>query len=367
MKILHAGNMVNLGYFIVNQLRQDGLDVDLLMEKNPPFMSNPSDIDQSLQNSYPDWIHFFDKSKKSWKFDIIKLMRNKEYDLIHAYVEFPIFSQFSNKKYVAYAQGSDLRELAISNSIRGIMLRRAYRKARVVITAQPDHIDVINKLNLKNWLFLPVPWDMNFFKPISYQSEFKNKFVIFHPASLFWKLKGNDILIKGFAEFSKEHLDSLLLIVDRGIDSIKTKELIKKLQIENQVQFISGPLNRHDLLKYYNICDVVADQFIVGSMGSISLESMLCEKPVITYIKLDLHQQVYSEIPPIISVSTTKDVVNSLELLKNEKTRKIIGKQGRVWTMKYHSPHTFSANLKTIYLSILNGDSIDTIKSKIIK
>jgi hypothetical protein len=105
----------------------------------------------------------------------------------------------------------------------------------------------------------------------------------------------------------------------------------------------------------------------VGSMGSIALESMLCEKPVITYIKLDLHQRAYSEIPPIISVSTPKDIVTSLELLKDEKTRKIIGKQGRVWTMKYHSPHTFSINLKTIYHSILNGDSIDTMKSKIIE
>jgi len=35
MKILHVGNMVNLGYLIVNHLRTERIKEELLMEKTP--------------------------------------------------------------------------------------------------------------------------------------------------------------------------------------------------------------------------------------------------------------------------------------------------------------------------------------------
>jgi len=162
MRILHAGNMVNLGYVVVNNLRKVGVDADLLTEKNPHKMSDPVNIDSSLKENYPDWIKLFDKKKANWKIDVLKTMRDKKYDLIHSYVEFPIFSYISRRPFLAYAQGSDLRELAFSKSLKGNLLRRAYKKAKVVITAQPDHVPLMSKLKITRWLFLPVPWEFTF-------------------------------------------------------------------------------------------------------------------------------------------------------------------------------------------------------------
>ena len=42
--------MVNLGYIIARQLRKNNLDVDLLMEKNPPKTSDPLKFDPELKN-----------------------------------------------------------------------------------------------------------------------------------------------------------------------------------------------------------------------------------------------------------------------------------------------------------------------------
>ena len=71
MRILHAGNMVNLGYVITKQLRNENVDAELVMEKNPTQMSDPLVFDPDL-TKYPEWIHFINKTKLSWKLNLIK-------------------------------------------------------------------------------------------------------------------------------------------------------------------------------------------------------------------------------------------------------------------------------------------------------
>jgi len=206
MKILYAGNMANVGYMICRQLRKDGIDIELLMEKNPPITSDPLNFDPELTNKYPDWIILYDKTKSSWKFDILKTMRNKKYDLIHAHVELPIFAYLSRRPYIAQVLGSDLRELAFQQSLRGWLLRRAYKKAKVIFFYEPLDPVLLAKLNLNTGIHLPVMWDTSFFKPKTIDKKnYNNYFVIFHPANLEWRLKGNDILIKGFAKFVQIH------------------------------------------------------------------------------------------------------------------------------------------------------------------
>ena len=110
MKILFAGNMANLGYFIAKQLRIHNVDVTLLMENNPVITSDPTKNDKSLEGKFPTWIKFYDRSSKTWPLQIIREMRKKKYDLIIAFVELPMFAQFSGKPFVVQTQGSDLRE-----------------------------------------------------------------------------------------------------------------------------------------------------------------------------------------------------------------------------------------------------------------
>jgi len=250
MKVLLAGNLVNLGYTLSRELRKVGIESELIMERNPHGISDPKTFDPNLLSKYPNWIKFIDRNKSGWKRGIIKTMRDRKYDLIHAYTEYPIFAYVSRRRFIANPTGSDLRELAFSNSLRGILLRRAYHRAKVVVASSPEVIELLSKLKVKHTIFLPVLMDLSFFKPNEHSSKL-DKFTIFHPVNLDWKVKGNDKLIRGFAKFVKEFPQSLLIIVDRGIDSQRTHELVRKLELENNVQFVKGPLNYHELLNYY--------------------------------------------------------------------------------------------------------------------
>lgn len=359
--------MANLGYVICRHLRKAGLDVELLIERNPPKGSDPLRFDPTLNGQYPDWISFFDKSKSTWKFDVIKKMRQKKYDLIHAYVEFPIFAYFSRKPFIAHIQGSDFRELAQSNTLRGYLLRRAYRKAKAILFFQPDHLPLFSKLKLNNEIFVAPLWDTSFFKSQNNFKLDKKKFVIFHPANLEFRLKGNDKLIKGFAEFVKNNPESNLVIVDRGIDSNKVHGLVKDLVIEDKVEFVKGPLNASQLLKFYNSSEVIADQFVLGALGSIGWESFSCKKPLLAFVNEKQYSDVYGESPPVANAFDSKEIADSLKKLVDDEFRKEIGIKGYEWLTKHHSSELFTRKIMKIYESILENKPINQIRYDVSK
>lgn len=366
MNILYAGNLVNVGYYHVRQLRKMRIDIDLLMEKDPPNNSNPLLRDPNLQ-SYPDWIIFYDKKRTNWKFQIIKKMRDSKYDLIHAHVELPIFAYLSRRKFITQTLGSDLSEMAFSNTIRGFLLRRAYRKAKVVIFSTPDQPVMLNKIGIKNTIYLPIISDPSFFQPLStVDKRYSDKFVIFHPANHIWSVKGNDILIRGFAEFAKNHSDALLIAIDFGIDREKSKTLIKSLGIEDRVIFFNK-MNGPELLFHYNISDVIADQFISDGLGGIGMEALSCKKPLIVKSGRDAYQDLLPESPPVLDASTPDEIRNHLEYLRDKNIRIKIGENGRRWMEKYFSPELIARKSMIIYESVVNNEPIEKIREKILQ
>jgi len=367
MKILHAGNMMNLGYVNAKYLRQKAIDSELLMETNPPMGSDPLKFDSSLNNQLPSWIYFYDKKKSSWKFHIVKKMREKQYDLIHAYVELPIFSYVSRKPFIVQTQGSDFRELALSNSIRGILLRRAYKKAKLIILSQADHVKLVSKFKINNSIFMPIMWNTDFFSPKHFDKKLvDDKFVIFHPTRQNWQGKKNHILVQGFAEFVKNNPNSILVILNFGPDKDKARNLVSKLGIEKNVNLIEKRLDSTTLLEYYNRCDVVADQFgITGSIGATTLEAMSCQKPMLISVDDELHNRLYGDEIPAIRAIDPKSVSQKLDMLKDKQTRNEIGKKSREWVLKHHSPEIVTKKLKIVYSSILNDESIINIREKL--
>ncbi len=365
MKILQAGNLANVGYLTTKQLRKNKMDVDFLLD---PSGSDPANLDPDLKNGYPDWCIQYHRNKPFWKLKILKTMRKKKYDLIHAYVELPLFAYFSGKKFVVQALGSDFREMAVSNSFRGFLLRRAYKKAKTILFSMPDHLPIYSKLGLKNGIFFPLLVDLSFFKPqkIS-KDEYPGKFLILHPTNLIWRHKRNDYLLQGFANFIKTNHNSILIIIEKGEDSKKTKQLVTELGLQENVKFVKGPLNAPELLRYYNMVDVVADSFLFPAMSGITNEALCCGKPVITCYSKDAFEGVYPEYPPILNASNPSEICQQLEILVDEKKRIEIGKKSREWIMKYNNPNFYCEKLRTIYESVLNGENIEQTREKLRK
>lgn len=364
MKILYVGNLANIGYYHVKELRKLSVDIDLLMEKNPLPTADPLLRDPTL-SEYPHWIRLYDRKKSSWKIDILRMMRESKYDLIHAHAELPIFASFSGKPFIAQTMGSDLSEMVFTNSLRGIFLRRAYKKAKVILYGTPDQPSLLKQLKMKNTVFLPLISDFSFFKPQKIVDErFKDKFVIFHPASHIWDIKGNDIIIISFSKFLKINPHAILIIINWGKDRERSKELVKSLGIENNV-LILEQLSAKELLYYYNICDVVADQFIQPGIGAIGIETLFCEKPLIIKCDENAYHGLYPEPIPLLNASTVAEILEKLKQSMNEKTRFQLAKNGKEWAEKYLSPNVIARKSVSIYESVLNGDKIGIIREKI--
>lgn len=363
-KILIAGNMVNQGFVTARELRKRDMDVQLLMEKNPKLTADPAYLDPNLKNNYPDWINIFDKSNKNWKFEVIRIM--KKFDLIHAFVEFPIFASFSGKPFISHSQGADFRELSTSKSLRGFLLRRAYKKSKIIIYTQPDYWKINEKILNEKGIFVPIIWDKTDW-PRFEKTEKNSKLTIFHPANLDFIGKKNQIFIEGFEKFIKKFPEAHLIIVDRGIDSEKTHELVEKLKIKNFTEFVDGPLDKIKMAEFYSKSDIIADQFGVGSMGSVALESMIYEKPVIIYIDQESHRKSYGSVPPVSCAKTPSEVFDVLVQLKEEKYRIKIGKELRTWFDEYHSLEKITNRISTIYDSIEKGYDINKTREEISK
>lgn len=364
MKILYAGNTANIGYNIANHMRKIYVDMELLMQKNPGVESDPIIRDPSLNKIYPKWINFYDKTKSHWKISILKKMQ--KYDLIFANSGLILYSYFSQKPYIAQPIGSELRVTAFSKSLKGFLMRRSLHKASVVIIATPSQESLLKKLKIKNYFVIPCHLEISFFPPQTGQkTDFFDTFTVFHPTNLNWEAKGNDILIKGFALFLKNHPKTILLIVKHGKDLKKTYELVKTLNIEKNVKFVKGPLTYEQLKHYYHNADVIADQFIGSEIGAIGREVMCSQKPLLANFDETSYKTQFGTVPPILRTKSPDEINLKLELLVDDKIRDRYGKDGRLWMEKNNLMDVFAEKYKIICESIISKENFIILKTKI--
>jgi len=334
LRLLIAGNLANTGYYLASKLQNNGIQVDLLMESNPTFESDPKNSGLLDGKHYPSWIKFYDK-KRGWKKNIIKIMR--KYDLILAATEYPIFAMFSLKPFIALATGSDIYELAQSNTLKGFLIRLAYSCAKIVIFTLPTQLPYIQKLNIKKVVFLPL---FRRVENVEYEKEnikTKNKFIFFHPTNHLWRVKHNEIFLKAYIKLANSRNDIFLITINRGEDAKKSIELLKTSNIEGKYKILPSTLNQKELSDYYHSSDAIADQFGVGSFGFIGIEVLHIGKPLICYIDLENYRQLYGESPPVINSKNSEEMIDLLKKLIEDRTYyEKVCKYSHDWFMKFH-------------------------------
>lgn len=358
-----AGNLANSGYYFTKLLRKEGIDADLLMQKFPSSVQDPKLFEKEMKE-YPSWIRFWDNHSKNWKIEVIRIMR--EYDLIHALTELPIFAMLSYKPYVAFPTGDDINELAFKRTLKGILLRFAYKRAKVVTYAGPYMHESVKRLKLKNAIFIASPWDYTKFKP-NFKTNKNKKCTFFHPTNQVWKSKRNDIFLKAFSRLCEERDDIHLILINRGVDFQKSLSLLDNLKCRGKYEILPSTVSQNEMPELYNNTDFIIDAFTGGSIGLIGQEAMASAKPLISYIDRDLHQLLYGSIPPILSCRTEDEILSVLRNAADNKYDCVeIGVRSREWILKHHDSNTQIKKFVLIYESIMNGLDIESIRKKIL-
>lgn len=385
MRILILGNMANDGYSLAKGLWKMNVDVDLAVNVSDFGMALPewedgdikSNIDpydiqkKELENTFASskrirYFDFLNKAPKKKKLfakiksrvDLIKMMR--EYDVIEAHAPFSIYSQFSGIPYFTYDAGW-IRYLPYDGSIKGKLGRRGYIKAKGIIMTNPDTFEIFDSLSYldkKKIHFSPFAIDPNKYRPLTnmdlrskYVKEDDDELLLFCPARQMWKEKGNDKMISAFSKFVKVFPNSKFIMVSWSLDESKSKKLVDDLGISKNIIWIN-PVPKNQLIQYYNIADIVLDQFVLGSWGTSTPEAMCCGKPVLIFYKKDYILHAFGEEPPILNSFTEDEIFSNLvKLAENPDFRKEIGTKSRNWIIKTHSPEVVSK----IHLDILES------------
>lgn len=286
-----------------------------------------------------------------------------DYDLVVGYGLDGLFPLLANKRpYFCFEHGT-IRSLPFENSINGLLCKLTYSKANSVFITNCDNIYSVKKLNLSNFQFIPHPINETLVKTKfdlrkQLEEQTGTNFILFHPSRHHWSNerdpnmeKGNDFLIKGFANFVHHtNNKALAIFVDWGVHVDKSKALIEELGISNNVIWIR-PQPNMSMTNYIHASDVIADQFYLGAFGSTMPKALLNSKPCLIYLNESQHQWCLDEMPPILNASTAFGIFKHLKAIYEDPELKIkIGKASKAWYDAYHSNKVIAE----IFLDVIN-------------
>lgn len=246
--------------------------------------------------------------------------------------------------------GSDITELANDNSLGAIIYRQYLNSAELNWCAPyPYAIRNIFKYHIPRVVFMRYPYYLleqnNRLRP-----DINDEMIsFFHVSHLDWKVndpgenrnssKGNDRFIRAFAKAVKYGLPARCTLLDRGPDREIAKKLIHDLGVEDN--FIWKPhLSRDELIDEYYKADVIVDQFDIGGLGGISIESMSAGKPVMLYIDPACARLLYPNDPPILNCHTEEEIYEQIMKCADRSFLENLGNDAREWVYKYHNYET---------------------------
>jgi glycosyltransferase involved in cell wall biosynthesis len=278
----------------------------------------------------------------------------KNDDIIHAYNATPIHAMLSNIPYIAQTGGDELRIKAFEKSLTGYLLKRSYKKADQFVYVWPIHKPLVEKLGIKNPIYLPRIWEPHNFKKNEQDHPEQNKLTIFLPTAEIWETKGNDIFLYAFVKLCKEVDNIQLLFVDWGPDSQKAKKLLDIPHVKEKVEIIKGPISREKMSEYMGKSDLLVDQFNSGSFTRMAIEAFKFGIPILINIDEKIHRELHGESPPVVNVKTSDDIYKELKELSISKDKlQKIADNAKTWYEKHYQLEKTLSKYIEIYKRIL--------------
>ncbi len=382
MKIAVIGNMNNMYFSLTRYLIDHGYDCKQLIFNNEPQHFHPSwDTYQDHYKAYCKQLtwgapaDFLKQDFKQVKLDLKGfdfLIGNgsapafvnrigRKLDIFIPYGEdlysFPFFKLVHPFRIPAYLQTAYYQRKGIqdapyimfdkSNSkIEGLFKKLKFPGKRIISPLPLLYHKDYDEANLN------VSKKANpFYRQIKEIRERNDLVVLQHirqvwkPTRDKWSIKGNDKLLRGFAEFIRLHpqIKSKLILFEYGVHVDDTIKLMKKLQIENHVVWFPK-MPRKYIMHFINWSDVVVGELFHSWLTYCAVLECLCLGKPIMHKRIDKQFNTeYSELYPMLFADSPESVLEGLKKVLNDKEEiQQIGLKGQEWFFKYciHKPLT---------------------------
>ena len=244
--------------------------------------------------------------------------------------------RFGKQPIIGHAHGSDLRR-SLKHRVWGRIVRYNLKHCDKVLVSTPDILGIARKYRA-DAEYLPNPVDTELFYPKPFIAHEGKKRVLIASDSN-WSVKGTDLAIEALSKI-KDKVD--VSIIEYGVDFDKTVDLASSLGLHLNVL----PKVSHDRIsEYYRDADVVIDRFKLGSLGMVSLETIACGRPVITYVSSEYAE--YNDFP-LKDVNTVDEIVNAIRGVSSE-----LWKSEYNYLTKYHVSEEVVKYISNIYMELV--------------
>lgn len=249
---------------------------------------------------------------------------------------------------------------------RSLYIRSYRMAASVAVQPDPPIISALNRIKVKKSRIsrgIPLAVDTQSFYRMTEKSKLlpesvgDDDFLVFMPSRIMMtkspahiktgQWKASDAGIKGFGLFvrklGKDYARKAWLVIpDRTLsdDIQEAKRLVHELHLTDRTVWVQGVqsqgLARSEMIPLYSGASVTLDDFGIGWFGSVVVEAMACQSPVVTYVTKDVLD--YSNNPPLLIAKTPEQISERLmELYKNRSQVSAIGNSSREWVKLHHS------------------------------
>jgi glycosyltransferase involved in cell wall biosynthesis len=388
VKVALIGNLAGGASMMLTPLRAKGVDAHLFLARWESGLARPVNVERIFGERRVGWLHEYGCKHNRRLGPMIKTLqlilsqlsmfptglKLIHFDLVQSFTGSLFLSPFliflfgilRKRPYIACGTGSDIREVAVQDGLKGKWMRFFLGRAARTLLLNLDMVELMDKIGLKNAQFFPFMIDTEKFRPDVVKREYvpANQILFFMPSHLDWGVvdnapgrnstKGNDRFIRAFAKFVKTDGPAHAVLLERGPDRGIAKEMVAQLGISPYVTFLPE-LNKDELIRHFQMADIVVDQFDVGAFGTTGLEAMACAKPVMIYIKNHCADMCYPERPPVMNARTEDAIYEQMKIGANKNYREEIGQKAREWILRYHDSEKVADRLINVYEDILQN------------
>ena len=296
------------------------------------------------------------------------LLAMKRYDVVQ-FSGAPIsLGPFCSRPYVVFPTGSDLFIAPFEQTMLGLLMRAGYRLSAHLLVCEPNYPSYLYRLDLlAPRSFTPLMVDTDTYAlgasdtlRAAWKQQVGGERFLLGVCRQSWEWKGNDRLIRGFAQFAKDegHGQWRLILIRWGPDVERTKALIAELGIAGKVlweNLLSKPLLR----QRQQAADLVADQFVMPGYGTSVLESLAVGKPVLMKGQAGHRISYLLDPPPFIPASEPEEIAQGLAQATAGDFLIQRGKASRKWVVDCHGYKAVADSYLAVYYSVLGYQPVN--------